>query len=42
MYNESIDSISKEINSAEHEYMNMCPLTYWAGDATDTEYNRWI
>ena len=28
-----VDSISKEINCAEHEYMNV-PLTYRAGAAT--------
>ena len=30
-----VDSISiKETNCAEHEYMNICPLTYRASDAT--------
>ena len=34
-----IDSISKEISCAEHEYMNIyVPLTYRAGDATAGNY----
>ena len=38
-----IDSISKEINCAEHEYIEYAPLTYRAGDATGNNYNfHWL
>ena len=38
-----IKSISKEVNCAEHKYLNMSPLTYRAGDVTVGKFllNNW-